>query len=293
MDCRCSQFGCSICLDTASDAVVSRCGHLYCASCLKHWLDTGPDNQFCPVCKAAISWREVIRVYGQGDGDGGPSSIPSPQTSEANTAVQQGTGPVDGGVSSPPRPASTGEIVARLRHFREVLRNFLRTSSRSSFASEDEDDDGGDVEAGDEDEEIARVEDEDDTDENDEVSAEEQDDDEESDESGDATQEDVTGSEIDGVGRADDVVSDIVEVIRGLRLENDDLEYYSGPHHVPSHAYYHSEHDDDFGGAYLGNGNDEELVDDPYVPPQDYYQSDYDDDFNHDYDYLEDDDDYF
>ncbi|VDP11757.1 unnamed protein product [Heligmosomoides polygyrus] len=256
MDCRCSQFGCSICLDTASDAVVSRCGHLYCASCLKHWLDTGPDNQFCPVCKAAISWREVIRVYGQGDGDGGPSSIPSPQTSEANTAVQQGTGPVDGGVSSPPRPASTGEIVARLRHFREVL-------------------------------------DEDDTDENDEVSAEEQDDDEESDESGDATQEDVTGSEIDGVGRADDVVSDIVEVIRGLRLENDDLEYYSGPHHVPSHAYYHSEHDDDFGGAYLGNGNDEELVDDPYVPPQDYYQSDYDDDFNHDYDYLEDDDDYF
>ncbi|KOB65511.1 Ring finger protein 5 [Operophtera brumata] len=38
---------CNICLDTARDAVVSMCGHLFC-------------RQVCPVCKAAISRDKIF-----------------------------------------------------------------------------------------------------------------------------------------------------------------------------------------------------------------------------------------
>ncbi|KAK6048186.1 hypothetical protein COOONC_14309 [Cooperia oncophora] len=31
------------------------CGHLFCWPCLVQWLDTRPNRQLCPVCKAAIS----------------------------------------------------------------------------------------------------------------------------------------------------------------------------------------------------------------------------------------------
>ncbi|XP_051165551.1 E3 ubiquitin-protein ligase RNF185-like isoform X2 [Leptopilina boulardi] len=59
-------FECNICLDTAKDAVVSMCGHLFCWPCLHQWLETRPTKQVCPVCKAAISKEKVIPLYGRG-----------------------------------------------------------------------------------------------------------------------------------------------------------------------------------------------------------------------------------
>ncbi|KAJ1530881.1 hypothetical protein ONE63_005723 [Megalurothrips usitatus] len=59
-------FECNICLDTAKDAVVSMCGHLFCWPCLHQWLETRPARQMCPVCKAAISKEKVIPLYGRG-----------------------------------------------------------------------------------------------------------------------------------------------------------------------------------------------------------------------------------
>jgi E3 ubiquitin-protein ligase RNF5 len=59
-------FECNICLDTARDAVVSMCGHLFCWPCLHQWLETRPNRQVCPVCKAAISKEKVIPLYGRG-----------------------------------------------------------------------------------------------------------------------------------------------------------------------------------------------------------------------------------
>ncbi|KAL6418222.1 hypothetical protein ACFW04_012260 [Cataglyphis niger] len=59
-------FECNICLDTAKDAVVSMCGHLFCWPCLHQWLETRPARQVCPVCKAAISKDKVIPLYGRG-----------------------------------------------------------------------------------------------------------------------------------------------------------------------------------------------------------------------------------
>lgn len=61
-----SVFECNICLDTAKDAVVSLCGHLFCWPCLHQWLETRPARQLCPVCKAAISKEKVIPLYGRG-----------------------------------------------------------------------------------------------------------------------------------------------------------------------------------------------------------------------------------
>ncbi|RWS30443.1 E3 ubiquitin-protein ligase RNF185-like protein, partial [Leptotrombidium deliense] len=61
-----SNFECNICLDTAKDAVVSLCGHLFCWPCLHQWLETKPSRQVCPVCKAAISRDKVIPLYGRG-----------------------------------------------------------------------------------------------------------------------------------------------------------------------------------------------------------------------------------
>lgn len=61
-----SMFECNICLDTAKDAVVSLCGHLFCWPCLHQWLETRPTRQLCPVCKAAISKEKVIPLYGRG-----------------------------------------------------------------------------------------------------------------------------------------------------------------------------------------------------------------------------------
>uniref|UniRef100_A0A8C5L7U1 E3 ubiquitin-protein ligase RNF n=1 Tax=Jaculus jaculus TaxID=51337 RepID=A0A8C5L7U1_JACJA len=57
-----STFECNICLDTAKDAVISLCGHLFCWPCLHHWLETRPNLQVCPVCKA----DKVIPLYGRG-----------------------------------------------------------------------------------------------------------------------------------------------------------------------------------------------------------------------------------
>lgn len=78
-------FECNICLDTAKDAVISMCGHLFwyillilattghmivCFifswPCLHQWLETRPNRQSCPVCKAAISRDKVIPLYGRG-----------------------------------------------------------------------------------------------------------------------------------------------------------------------------------------------------------------------------------
>uniref|UniRef100_A0A673TEZ3 E3 ubiquitin-protein ligase RNF n=1 Tax=Suricata suricatta TaxID=37032 RepID=A0A673TEZ3_SURSU len=59
-------FECNICLETARDAVVSVCGHLYCWPCLHQWLETRPERQECPVCKAGISREKVVPLYGRG-----------------------------------------------------------------------------------------------------------------------------------------------------------------------------------------------------------------------------------
>ncbi|XP_074873809.1 E3 ubiquitin-protein ligase RNF5 isoform X1 [Carettochelys insculpta] len=59
-------FECNICLEPAREAVIGLCGHLYCWPCLHQWLETRPERQECPVCKAGISRDKVVPLYGRG-----------------------------------------------------------------------------------------------------------------------------------------------------------------------------------------------------------------------------------
>lgn len=61
-----SYFECNICLELASDPVVTQCGHLYCWPCIYKWLQVFPEAQQCPVCKAGLSEELVIPLYGRG-----------------------------------------------------------------------------------------------------------------------------------------------------------------------------------------------------------------------------------
>jgi len=62
-------FECNICFEVAHDAVVSMCGHLFCWPCIHQWLETRPNRQTCPVCKAAISRSKLVPLYGRGSDD--------------------------------------------------------------------------------------------------------------------------------------------------------------------------------------------------------------------------------
>ncbi|KAH8581798.1 inositol monophosphatase family [Cryptosporidium sp. chipmunk genotype I] len=59
-----TSFECNICFENAYEPIVTRCGHLYCWSCICSWLDRGYED--CPVCKAGVNSENVIPLYGRG-----------------------------------------------------------------------------------------------------------------------------------------------------------------------------------------------------------------------------------
>lgn len=98
-----TNFECNICLDTAKDAVVSMCGHLFCWPCLHQWLETRPNRQVCPVCKAGISKQKVVPIYGRGDSNKQdpreklPPRPPGQRSEPQNTGAFPGFNFGDGG----------------------------------------------------------------------------------------------------------------------------------------------------------------------------------------------------
>ncbi|EDW33694.1 GL13244 [Drosophila persimilis] len=60
-----SVYECNICFDTATDAVVTMCGHLFCWPCLHQWFLRRPLVKLCPVCKGTIDNDKVIPIYGR------------------------------------------------------------------------------------------------------------------------------------------------------------------------------------------------------------------------------------
>ena len=78
-------FNCAICLDLASEPVVTRCGHLFCWGCLDHWLNNPNGALECPVCKGRVDERipgDIIPLYGKGKRVG-QDPRPTPQRVEA------------------------------------------------------------------------------------------------------------------------------------------------------------------------------------------------------------------
>ncbi|XP_035908348.1 E3 ubiquitin-protein ligase RNF185-like isoform X2 [Anopheles stephensi] len=82
-----SMFECNICLDTAKDAVVSMCGHLFCWPCIHQWMN-GYRNT-CPVCKSSISKEKVIPLYGRGGSKEDPRKKVPPRPAGQRTEPEQ------------------------------------------------------------------------------------------------------------------------------------------------------------------------------------------------------------
>nr|GMD85964.1 E3 ubiquitin-protein ligase RMA1H1-like [Ipomoea batatas] len=68
-------FDCHICLDPVQDPVVTFCGHLYCWPCIYKWIHSQTEQDTteeehkhpqCPVCKAEVSEKTLIPLYGRG-----------------------------------------------------------------------------------------------------------------------------------------------------------------------------------------------------------------------------------
>mmetsp|Transcript_2799 Transcript_2799/g.5491 ORF Transcript_2799/g.5491 Transcript_2799/m.5491 type:complete len:166 (+) Transcript_2799:69-566(+) len=90
-----SKFECGICFEEATLPVVTRCGHLYCWTCLNQWIER---VQECPVCKAGVSGDNVTPLYGRGgnaERSSGDQSVPPRPRAERPAApprAQRGLG---------------------------------------------------------------------------------------------------------------------------------------------------------------------------------------------------------
>lgn len=63
-----SFFDCNICLDTASDPILTCCGHLFCWPCFYQLSSDGLSNaKECPVCKGEVADTGITPIYGNGD----------------------------------------------------------------------------------------------------------------------------------------------------------------------------------------------------------------------------------
>ncbi|KAF7457894.1 E3 ubiquitin-protein ligase RNF5 [Cryptosporidium felis] len=80
-------FECNICFENAHEPIVTRCGHLYCWSCISSWLDRGYGD--CPVCKAGVDPENVIPLYGRGNESCDPRKKTKPRPKAERPEVRQ------------------------------------------------------------------------------------------------------------------------------------------------------------------------------------------------------------
>ena len=62
-----NNFECTICLDTAKEPVLTKCGHMFCWPCIYNWLDSKGGRAKCPNCKNEITKDDLIPVYANGE----------------------------------------------------------------------------------------------------------------------------------------------------------------------------------------------------------------------------------
>jgi len=79
-----SQWDCGICLESASEPCVTRCGHLFCANHLRHWLREHPSDPRCPACKARCAPEsDVVPIFSSGAREKPKRAEPAPVETEA------------------------------------------------------------------------------------------------------------------------------------------------------------------------------------------------------------------
>ncbi|CAD8160081.1 unnamed protein product [Paramecium octaurelia] len=58
-----SAFECNICLEIATEPILTNCGHLFCWPCIFSWLNSNQEFLTCPVCKNGCSKNSLIPLY--------------------------------------------------------------------------------------------------------------------------------------------------------------------------------------------------------------------------------------
>ena len=58
-----NNFECTICLETAKEPVLTKCGHMFCWPCIYNWLESKGGKAKCPNCKNLITKNDLIPVY--------------------------------------------------------------------------------------------------------------------------------------------------------------------------------------------------------------------------------------
>ncbi|KNE67682.1 hypothetical protein, variant [Allomyces macrogynus ATCC 38327] len=98
-------FECNVCLETASEPVVTLCGHLFCWPCLHAWFESCQTRrvaQTCPVCKAGSGADKTVPIYARGREALDPRRG-GHQTSSSSTSSRSAESTTTGG-TAPPRP---------------------------------------------------------------------------------------------------------------------------------------------------------------------------------------------
>ncbi|KAL0429323.1 UNVERIFIED_CONTAM: E3 ubiquitin-protein ligase RMA2 [Sesamum radiatum] len=90
-----SFYDCNICLDLATDPVLTCCGHLFCWACFYQVPDVDSTSKECPVCKGEVSNGTIIPIYGNGGGapvcetESGLKIPPRPKARRVESVRQQ------------------------------------------------------------------------------------------------------------------------------------------------------------------------------------------------------------
>ncbi|CAK64699.1 unnamed protein product (macronuclear) [Paramecium tetraurelia] len=86
------QFQCKICLDLATEPVITPCGHLYCWQCLYTWAQKKNPLQ-CPYCSNVFELDKVTTIFTGDSKESKQSEIPkrptNPRQEQNNSSQQQ------------------------------------------------------------------------------------------------------------------------------------------------------------------------------------------------------------
>ncbi|CAD8205936.1 unnamed protein product [Paramecium pentaurelia] len=85
------KFQCKICLDLATEPVITPCGHLYCWQCLYTWAEKKNPLQ-CPYCSNVFELNKVTTIFTGDSKESKQSEIPKRPTNprqEQNNQQQQ------------------------------------------------------------------------------------------------------------------------------------------------------------------------------------------------------------
>jgi len=86
-------YACNICLECATDPIITYCGHLFDWHCIYRWLEMHPHGALCPVCKAGIDRDKMIPIYSGVQGNKDPrDNIPDRPPPQRPPPTQHNSG---------------------------------------------------------------------------------------------------------------------------------------------------------------------------------------------------------